>query len=112
MTNAPPWNQTMTGRVPVCVVAGAYTFSDKQSSEINGFPGKNCVFCGHEGPYWSAVNGAENRAFLTGFENRRLPTGGSAYGIPRNVFMRYVVELNVEVFTNPMIFPAAECTET
>lgn len=102
----------MTGRLlVVCAVAGAYTFSDKQSSEMNGVSGKNCVFCGHEGPYWSAENGVENRAFLTGFEKRRLPTGGSAYGTPRNVFMRYVVELNVEVFTNPMIVPAAECTD-
>lgn len=63
ITNAPPWNQTMTGRVPVCVDAGANTFSDKQSSEIKGFPGKNCVFCGHEGPYWSAEYGVKKRAF-------------------------------------------------
>lgn len=53
----------MTGRVPVCVDAGANTFSDKQSSEIKGFPGKNCVFCGHEGPYWSAEYGVKKRAF-------------------------------------------------
>lgn len=115
MTNAPPWNHTMTGRLPVvCAAAGAYMFSDKQSSEMNGVPppGKNCVFCGHEGPYCSAENGVENRAFLTGFEKRRLPMGGSAYGTPRNVLMRYVVELNVEVFSNPMIVPEAECTET
>ena len=83
---------------------------------MKGFPGIHCwaisALWGHAGPYCVAENAAAKRAFFTGFANLKFPTGGSAKGIPKNVLKLYVVVLNVAVFTVPMKFPAAECTET
>lgn len=78
---------------------------------MNGVFGKNCVFCGYEGLYWLVENGVENWVFLIGFEKWRFFMGDFVYGILRNVFMWYVVELNVEVFINLMIVLVVECID-
>src|SRR6266851_251384 len=84
--NAPPWIHAMTGRPPRPTAAGVYTFRYRQSSDVlvvispvatlpiwaHGFPGQVA--------FLMPVHGAAGR----GGRHRRTPTGGAAYGRPKN----------------------------
>src|SRR6266702_3167533 len=84
--NAPPWIHTMTGRPPRPVAVGVYTFRYRQSSDVlvvmtpvAMLPVWAQVFPGHVASL-IPVHGAAG----WGGCHRRAPTGGAAYGMPKN----------------------------
>jgi hypothetical protein len=77
---------TMTGKSP-SGWEGAQTLRLRQSSLTEGNE-PNCGFadgnCGHGDPKADASRGSNQGACGAGARQRKEPTGGSAYGIPRN----------------------------
>src|ERR1700733_8587707 len=81
VTSAPPWIQTMTGCWPP--VAGVKTFRNRQSSDVLAWP-KGEADCGQCGANFVASRTPDQLAAGCGGCQRSAPTGGAAYGMPRN----------------------------
>src|SRR6516165_1303481 len=83
----PPWIHTMTGRPPRPTTGGVYTFRYRQSSDVLVVITPVAML-----PVWAHAGPGQVAAFLTpvhraagrGARHRRAPTGGAAYGMPKN----------------------------
>jgi hypothetical protein len=73
----------MTGNGPSPL--GTYTFRYKQSSEVLGVPPP--AICAHGLEKEVAARGELQAAAGCGGFQRESPTGGAAYGMPRNLYM-------------------------
>ena len=89
----PPWIQTSTG-IPAPPGSGVHTFRFRQSSPSGGLRSRSIrAFstssgsCGWQGPNRVASSTPSHGRRRSGGRNRSRPTGGSAYGIPRNTAM-------------------------
>src|SRR6516164_5891202 len=84
VTSAPPWIHTMTGKCePACWWLGVKTFRNRQSSDVLAWP-KGDADCGQCGANCVASRTPDQLAAGCGGCHRSAPTGGAAYGIPRN----------------------------
>src|SRR3990167_3458002 len=79
--NAPPWMNTITGSDPVS--AGVQTLTCRQSSAPMKVSPETC--CEHIVPGPVASTGVVHGVGTAGGANRSAPTGGAAYGTPRNI---------------------------
>src|SRR5438270_8721582 len=84
--NPPPWIHTITGSPRRGSVGGVYTLRYRQSSAVLvfGSPETMVPFCAQTLPGWVASLTPPHRAAARGGRHRNCPTGGAAYGIPRN----------------------------
>src|SRR6516162_93945 len=82
----PPWIHTMTGRPPRPTTVGVYTFRYRQSSDVLVAitPVAMLPVWAHAGPIQLAFLMPVHRAAGRGARHRRAPTGGAAYGMPKN----------------------------
>src|SRR6516164_3494064 len=84
VTSAPPWIHTMTGKCePACWWRGVKTFRNRQSSDVLAWP-KGDGGCGQCGANCVASRTPDQRLAGCGGCHRSAPTGGAAYGMPRN----------------------------
>src|SRR5580704_10331754 len=72
----------MTGE-PACWWLGVKTFRKRQSSDVLAWP-KGDADCAQCGANWVASRTPDQLAAGCGGCHRRAPTGGAAYGMPRN----------------------------
>lgn len=79
--------------------AGAYTLSDRQSSEMPEKRPHNAKMesCGHTGPHHVALRGAVQLCGGCGAAHLRAPVGGAANGTPSHC----VTIPSVEPITGP-----------
>src|SRR6266700_705694 len=84
--NAPPWIHTMTGRRPLPITVGVYTFRYRQSSDalVLTTPLAMLPIWAHAGASQLAFLMPVHRAAGWGGRHRRATTGGAAYGMPKN----------------------------
>src|SRR6516165_10731665 len=74
----------MTGKCePACMWLGVKTFRKRQSSDVLAWP-KGVASCGQCGANCVASRTPDQLAAGCGGCHRSAPTGGAAYGIPRN----------------------------
>src|SRR5712692_10111610 len=74
----------MTGKCePACRWLGVKTFRNRQSSDVLAWP-KGDGSCGQCGANWVASRMPGQLAAGCGGRQRSAPTGGAAYGMPRN----------------------------
>lgn len=92
----------MTGALPV--VDGVHTFTVRQSSDVGVPSDISCSSgsCGQAGPSWLASRGSVEGFTGAGGNQRRSPTGGAAYGMPRKT--------SRSPSTVPWTGPAVVCT--
>src|SRR3954447_15657456 len=86
-TTPPPWRKTTTGRRAAPSTAGVQTLSDRQSSPMvtRRFARRSGLMsCGGIGPNRAASRSPDHDFTGAGERQRRSPTGGAAYGTPRN----------------------------
>ena len=81
--SAPPCTQTITGRLRAPALAGVNTFRYRQSSDELATPNEDGG-CGQCGAKLVAVRTPRQGAGGFGGCQRSAPTGGAAYGMPRN----------------------------
>src|SRR5580692_6383051 len=72
----------MTGE-PARWWLGVKTFRNRQSSDVLAWP-KGDADCGQCGANWVASRTPDQLAAGCGARHRSAPTGGAAYGMPRN----------------------------
>src|SRR6516225_3178295 len=84
VTIPPPWIHTMTGKCePACWWLGVKTFRYRQSSDMLAWP-NSVAGCGQCGANRVASRTPDQLAPGCGGCHRSAPTGGAAYGMPRN----------------------------